>query len=79
MELHAKVTIFGEGCHGHLAKNLYKKFDLRENCDPQTYAIGLKEVTLLVLSSFNINNIWFGYFLKLLQTGNACNTVNTRV
>lgn len=46
MELHAKVTIFGEGCHGHLAKNLYKKFSLRENCDPQTYAIGLKEVTL---------------------------------
>lgn len=44
MELHAKVTIFGEGCHGHLAKNLYKKFDLRENCDPQTYAIGLKEL-----------------------------------
>ncbi|XP_020619828.1 electron transfer flavoprotein-ubiquinone oxidoreductase, mitochondrial-like [Orbicella faveolata] len=44
MELHAKVTIFGEGCHGHLAKNLYKKFNLRENCDPQTYAIGLKEL-----------------------------------
>ena len=46
MELHAKVTIFGEGCHGYLAKNLYKKFNLRENCDPQTYAIGLKEVIL---------------------------------
>ena len=46
MELHAKVTMFGEGCHGHLAKNLYKKFNLRENCDPQTYAIGLKEVSI---------------------------------
>lgn len=44
MELHAKVTIFGEGCHGHLAKQLYKQFNLRENCEPQTYAIGLKEV-----------------------------------
>lgn len=44
MELHAKVTMFGEGCHGHLAKNMYKKFNLRENCDPQTYAIGLKEL-----------------------------------
>lgn len=44
MELHAKVTLFAEGCHGHLAKGLYKKFNLRENCDPQTYAIGLKEV-----------------------------------
>lgn len=44
MELHAKVTLFGEGCHGHLAKQLYKRFNLRENCEPQTYAIGLKEV-----------------------------------
>lgn len=47
MELHAKVTLFGEGCHGHLAKQLYKRFNLRENCDPQTYAIGLKEVNCL--------------------------------
>ncbi|XP_077983828.1 electron transfer flavoprotein-ubiquinone oxidoreductase, mitochondrial-like [Glandiceps talaboti] len=44
MELHAKVTIFGEGCHGHLAKQLYKKLDLRKDCQPQTYAIGIKEV-----------------------------------
>uniref|UniRef100_A0A8B9HE82 Electron transfer flavoprotein-ubiquinone oxidoreductase n=1 Tax=Astyanax mexicanus TaxID=7994 RepID=A0A8B9HE82_ASTMX len=46
MELHAKVTVFGEGCHGHLAKQLYKHFNLREGCEPQTYAIGLKEVGL---------------------------------
>ncbi|KAM9237951.1 electron transfer flavoprotein-ubiquinone oxidoreductase, mitochondrial isoform 2-T2 [Dugong dugon] len=46
LELHAKVTIFAEGCHGHLAKQLYKKFDLRASCDPQTYGIGLKEVGL---------------------------------
>ncbi|CAF3827082.1 unnamed protein product, partial [Rotaria sp. Silwood1] len=44
MELHAKYTIFTEGCHGHLAKQLYKKFDLRKNCAPQTYGIGLKEM-----------------------------------
>lgn len=47
MELHAKVTLFGEGCHGHLAKQLYNKFNLRENCEPQTYAIGLKEVNTI--------------------------------
>lgn len=47
MELHAKVTIFGEGCHGHLAKQLYNKFNLREKCEPQTYAIGLKEVWMI--------------------------------
>ncbi|CAH3023265.1 unnamed protein product, partial [Porites evermanni] len=55
MELHAKVTMFGEGCHGHLAKNMYKKFNLRENCDPQTYAIGLKE-HLLFFSQFPISS-----------------------
>ena len=44
MELHAKCTIFAEGCHGHLAKGLYKKFNLRTECEPQTYAIGLKEL-----------------------------------
>ncbi|XP_046373514.2 electron transfer flavoprotein-ubiquinone oxidoreductase, mitochondrial-like [Haliotis rufescens] len=44
MELHAKVTMFGEGCHGHLAKQLYKHFDLRKDCQPQTYGIGLKEL-----------------------------------
>ncbi|XP_004868618.1 electron transfer flavoprotein-ubiquinone oxidoreductase, mitochondrial isoform X2 [Heterocephalus glaber] len=46
LELHAKVTIFAEGCHGHLAKQLYKKFNLRADCDTQTYGIGLKEVGL---------------------------------
>ena len=44
MELHAKCTIFAEGCHGHLAKQLMQSFNLRENCEPQTYGIGLKEV-----------------------------------
>lgn len=44
MELHAKCTIFAEGCHGHLAKQLTKKFNLREKSETQTYGIGLKEV-----------------------------------
>lgn len=44
MELHAKVTIFGEGSHGHLAKQLFHKFNLRKDCQPQTYGIGVKEM-----------------------------------
>ncbi|GLV35213.1 Electron transfer flavoprotein-ubiquinone oxidoreductase [Carabus blaptoides fortunei] len=44
MELHAKCTIFAEGCHGHLSKQLMKTFNLREKCEPQTYGIGLKEI-----------------------------------
>ncbi|XP_013387542.1 electron transfer flavoprotein-ubiquinone oxidoreductase, mitochondrial [Lingula anatina] len=44
MEFQAKCTIFAEGCHGHLSKQLFNKFDLRKDCEPQTYAIGLKEL-----------------------------------
>lgn len=44
MELHAKTTIFAEGCRGHLSKQVMQKFKLTENCEPQTYGIGLKEV-----------------------------------
>ena len=45
MELHAKCTIFAEGCHGHLAKQLITHYNLRDNrSQPQTYGIGLKEL-----------------------------------
>ena len=42
MELHAKLTLFGECCRGSLAKQLFDRFGLREDCDPQTYALGIK-------------------------------------
>ena len=44
MELHAKYTLFAEGCRGHLGKQLEAKFNLREGADPQTYGIGIKEL-----------------------------------
>ena len=44
MDLLAKQTIFAEGCRGHLTKTLFEQFDLREGKDPQTYAIGIKEL-----------------------------------
>ncbi|NMG31133.1 electron transfer flavoprotein-ubiquinone oxidoreductase [Aromatoleum evansii] len=44
MELHAKYTLFAEGCRGHLGKQLEAKFNLRNGVDPQTYGIGLKEL-----------------------------------
>lgn len=44
MELHAKQTVFAEGCHGSLTKMLIKKFDLRKDCCPQTYGLGIKEL-----------------------------------
>jgi electron-transferring-flavoprotein dehydrogenase len=44
MELHARQTIFAEGCRGHLTKILFEKFDLRKDADPQTYGLGVKEI-----------------------------------
>lgn len=44
MEFHARVTLFGEGCHGSLSKQVIKKFDLRSESQHQTYALGIKEV-----------------------------------
>ena len=44
MELHAKYTVFSEGCRGHLGKQLIKKFNLDQGCDPQHYGIGFKEI-----------------------------------
>ena len=43
-ELHAKYTFFAEGCRGSLTKELFEKFDMRSNADPQSYAIGIKEL-----------------------------------
>lgn len=43
-ELHAKYTIFAEGCRGHLGKQLIEKFKLDEHADPQHYGIGIKEL-----------------------------------
>lgn len=44
MELHARQTIFAEGCHGSLTKILIEKYDLRADSDPQTYGLGIKEL-----------------------------------
>lgn len=44
MDLHARYTIFAEGCRGHLGKQLYKRFRLDEDADPQHYGIGIKEL-----------------------------------
>nr|WP_219340090.1 electron transfer flavoprotein-ubiquinone oxidoreductase [Spartinivicinus marinus] len=44
MELHAKYTVFAEGCRGHLGKQLIAKFKLDEGKEPQHYGIGIKEL-----------------------------------
>lgn len=44
MEFHAKVTLFAEGAHGSLSKQVMSKLGLRDGKDPQTYGLGVKEV-----------------------------------
>ena len=44
MELHARYTLFAEGCRGHLGKQLIARFALDAGRDPQHYGIGIKEI-----------------------------------
>jgi electron-transferring-flavoprotein dehydrogenase len=44
MELRAPYTLFAEGCRGSLSKQVTARFGLRDGRDPQTYAIGIKEL-----------------------------------
>jgi electron-transferring-flavoprotein dehydrogenase len=40
----ARQTVLAEGCRGSLSEQAIKHFNLRENCDMQTYALGIKEL-----------------------------------
>ena len=44
MELHARYTLFAEGCRGSLSQELMQRFRLRDGVDPQKYGIGIKEL-----------------------------------
>ncbi len=44
MHLHAKQTLFAEGCRGQLSQTLMQHFHLRDKTQPQTYGLGIKEI-----------------------------------
>lgn len=44
MELRGKQTLFAEGARGSLSEEVMAKFQLRKDCDPQTYGLGIKEI-----------------------------------
>jgi electron-transferring-flavoprotein dehydrogenase len=44
MELRATYTMFAEGCRGSLTKRLFERYDLRRDCAPQTFGLGIKEL-----------------------------------
>ena len=57
MEIHARQVVFAEGCHGSLTKQLIAKYNLRENSDPQTYGLGIKEVWEIEPEKFQAGKI----------------------
>ena len=44
MAFRARATLFAEGCHGSLSKQVINKYDLRRDSQHATYALGIKEV-----------------------------------
>ncbi len=44
MELHARQTVFSEGCRGSLSEKIMSRYNLRRDSSPQTYGLGVKEV-----------------------------------
>ena len=58
MDLLAKQTIFAEGCRGHLTKGLFETYELREGKDPQTFAIGIKELWDIAPEKSKPGTVW---------------------
>ena len=44
IDLHAKVTVFGEGTRGNLTKAIIEKLNLDKGKNPCSYVVGVKEV-----------------------------------
>lgn len=44
VELHAKYTLLGEGARGSLSKVAMERYNLKSDCDPQKFGIGIKEL-----------------------------------
>ncbi|MEJ2528495.1 MAG: electron transfer flavoprotein-ubiquinone oxidoreductase [Gammaproteobacteria bacterium] len=44
IELHAKYTLFSEGCRGFLSQQLIESFGLAAESECQTYGLGIKEL-----------------------------------
>jgi len=66
IDLHAKVTVFGEGSRGNLTKTLVNRFHLDEGKNPASYVVGIKEVWELPETRMNPGDVihTMGYPLK---------------
>tara|TARA_R110001599_G_scaffold353512_1_gene593447 strand:+ start:42780 stop:44417 length:1638 start_codon:yes stop_codon:yes gene_type:complete len=71
MELHAKYTLFAEGCRGHLGKQLIEKFSLDAGKDPQHYGIGIKEIWEIPPEKHDEGLVVHGLGWPLQETGSG--------
>jgi electron-transferring-flavoprotein dehydrogenase len=58
MELRAAYTLFAEGCRGSLTKKLTERYDLRRDCAPQTFGIGIKELWEIPKEKHRPGHVW---------------------
>ncbi|SLJ85748.1 electron-transferring-flavoproteindehydrogenase [Psychrobacter sp. DAB_AL43B] len=70
-ELLAKYTIFAEGSRGHLGKRLISRFNLDKDCDPQHYAIGIKELWDIKPEKHEQGVVMHGSGWPLTDTGSS--------
>ena len=58
MELRSAITLFAEGCRGHLTQQLCERFNLRKGKNPQTYGIGIKEIWEVDSPDVSPGKVW---------------------
>ncbi len=56
--LHAKQTLFAEGCRGSLSQALIKHYELDKNVVPQTYGLGVKEIWEVDSKQYQRGLVW---------------------
>jgi len=71
MELHAKYTLFAEGCRGHLGKQLIERFELDKDSDPQHYGIGIKEIWEIPAEKHQEGLVEHGLGWPLTESGSS--------
>ena len=71
MELHARYTLFAEGCRGHLGKELIEKFELDAAADPQHYGLGIKEVWQVEPEQYQQGLVQHGTGWPLTETSSS--------
>lgn len=70
-ELHAKYTLFAEGCRGHLAKRLIAHYQLDQAADPQHYGLGIKELWEIDPAMHQPGKVIHGAGWPLSETGSS--------